>query len=517
MNVNEDNHNIDEGSDSLKLVFSEMRLKDWRNLLADMATSTWFFRCDLVRFGKNLLSMFYGRIVWQWDSSEILKQCAKDKWLEGKQFCDIESFFKQILKTYLWLEELPHDEYFNLLERTREMVRVLVHRQDEYKKRISDVSAKAHRTGEEEYQLRLTKYYLKQVELTLQDISEYLSDQIEMDALTRCGCAARGVCGWSRIDLFEHRVRMADMNLCNDIDNKFLDYPVPCVITLRKVYGKKPMRFYSWAEKELSEKLIPVTLELIKSNHVLNARKDILRQGIKLYKKGDYQVANSVLTLQIEGLIRDVLISLGEDEESLYATSLTEKAERLEGQKTGFYAYEYYAFRFPVFRNKIAHGDAHNSQREDAIKVMLDFCSLCRHIATDDKVPINKLVELAKKLTNKKSDFDEVIEYARYSISHQDVSIPDFYGLGTKERIAQRKIRQQGFWDALLEDNLKAEKPIHEAVAEGMKIAKKFCNAQYAEKYKNEYILKMGSKEEERKKMIESLRSMFSSHGSDMT
>ena len=374
-----------------------------------------------------------------------------------------------------------------------------------------------HRTGEEEYQLRLTKYYLKQVELTLQDISEYLSDQIEMEALTRCGYAARGVCGWSRIDLLEHRVRMADVNLCNDIDNKFLDYPVPCVITLRKVYGKKPMRFYSWAEKELSEKLIPVTLELIKSNHILNARKDILRQGIKLYRKGDYQVANSVLTLQIEGLIRDVLISLGEDDESLYATSLTEKAERLEGQKTGFYAYEYYAFRFPVFRNKIAHGDAHNSQREDAIKVMLDFCSLCRYIATDDKVPINKLVELAKKLTNKKSDFDEVIEYARYSISHQDVSIPDFYRLGTKERIAQRKIRQQGFWDALLEDNLKAEKPIQEAVAEGMNIAKKFCNAQYAEKYKNEYILKMGSKEEERKKMIESLRSMFSPRSSDMT
>lgn len=68
-----------------------------------------------------------------------------------------------------------------------------------------------------------------------------------------------------------------------------------------------------------------------------------------------------------------------------------------------------------------------------------------------------------------------------------------------------------------MEDNLKAEKPIQEAVAEGMNIAKKFCNAQYAEKYKNEYILKMGSKEEERKKMIESLRSMFSPHSSDMT
>ena len=75
--------------------------------------------------------------------------------------------------------------------------------------------------------------------------------------------------------------------------------------------------FYSLAEKFLLDDIMPSTLSLIGTHHLLSARKEMLEEGISMYQCKKYPVANSVLALQVEGIIRDALVSSGFPEKKI--------------------------------------------------------------------------------------------------------------------------------------------------------------------------------------------------------
>lgn len=502
MTEQEDQHEKDE-----LLQLGKMTYISWSKLLADMTNESGFFNCDLSQIGRRLLAKFYGVEVWQWDENRLLERCRLDKWFgEEGDYSSVEVFFKEVMRIFLKLEKLPRDAWCDVSERAHSVVKVLVRRQETYGDQIRKLVCFEHRSGIEEYNLRLLKYYLKKVDSVLADTCHYIAEELSADALSHSQITWGH---WGRIEVLEARAALADMDRCNDVENKFLDYPAWRVDELRQTYKEAPEKFYKWAENELRETLIPNARSLFESNHLLCVRKEILEEGISQYQNGKYQVASSILALQIEGLIRDVLVLLGEDEEKMYASSLTEKAEKLDRHETGFYAYEYYAFRFPVFRNEIAHGDAHKTQREDCVKLMLDFCALCRYVARDEKIPTNHIIELIAKATEGNCDVKTIVEYATYSVVNKDVTLPDFYKLKTKVDVVRNRITSVQFWDdwyALVD---KGEYDPQQAIKDGAGVATHFNVHPMFETFKQKCVAKIRSSKAALNKQIQALKNLF--------
>ena len=453
-------------------------------LLAHMSRENWFFNVEWCALGRHFFSRFYGVQVWQWDYAKLLSVCQADGWPHAEESLSEDVFVKAVFKSFFWLVKLPKEAKYELLCKAQKMMCDLLERIKGYKILCERLEKEEHKTGESEYELRMLRHYVKKSKTALERVCDYVSYELDNEALLMSQQGFPWMGSIHKIDIVEGMVVGTDKADCNDITNKFLDRPVLVVENIKHLYGTDPAKFYVWAEGELDKVIIPSTLGLIKENHLLNSRAEMLEEGISLYNDKKYQVANSILALQIEGLIHDVLVANGEEEVKLRATSLTEKVERLEKLHVGFYSYEYYAFRFPVLRNEIAHGNAHKTQREEAIKVMLDLCGLCRYIAKSDLLPCNKLVELTKRFVEADATAKEKIDYARFVVSHANVSVSDFYGLETITASIQNEIQRVDFWNELLKCDVAEGKLIKEAIEEGVKIAKHFAAKRHLAAFK---------------------------------
>jgi len=456
----------------------DIKVTTWEELwalLAHMSREDWFFNVGWHALGRHFFSRFYGVEVWQWDYAKLLSACQSDGWTHANEGLSEEEFVKAVFKSFFWIEKLPKETKYELLCKIQKLICELTERIKEYKALCERLEKVEQKTGESEYELRLMRHYVRKSKTALQNVCDYVSHELDNEVLSMSQRGFPWMSNIHKIDILEKMVVGTDRANCNDIINKFLDYSVRVVENIKCLYDTDPAKFYMWAETELDKEILPSTLLLIRENHLLNSRAEMLEEGISLYKNKKYQVANSILALQIEGLIHDVLIANGEEEVKLSATSLTEKAERLEKLHVGFYSYEYYAFRFPVLRNEIAHGNAHKTQREEAIRVILDLCGLCRYIAKSNSLPCNRLVELTKRFLNPETTAKEKIDYARFMISNEKVSVPDFYCLQTTEADIQKEIQGQDFWVELLKCEVAENKTISDAIEEGVKIAKRFA------------------------------------------
>ena len=443
-------------------------------LLGEMSRESWFFETGWKGLGRHFFSHFYGNEVYQWDYEKLLSVCRGDAWPHVDEKLTEDDFVRATFKSFFWIATLPRDSKQKLLSRIQALIRMLHDRLNRYRQERDDLSKLDSRTEQQEYELRLLRHYVRKVQEALEGVCGFVAHDLDMEALLVSQKNFPGFISFRRIDVVELKASLANKSMCNDIENKFLYYPVETVDRIRLMYEDDRDGFYSLAEKFLSDDIMPSTLSLIGTHHLLSARKEMLEEGISMYQCKKYPVANSVLALQVEGLIRDALVSSGFPEKKLTASSLTEKAELLDKQNVNFNAYEYYAFRYPVLRNRIAHGDAHTTQREDAIMVLLDVCSLCRFIANDDTLPCNKLVALTKRFVASEATNGDKVAYARFVVANEGVRVPEFYGLQKIEEDILKEIQGEGFWRALLNQEKYDCYDVERAIKEGAGIAKRF-------------------------------------------
>lgn len=119
---------------------------------------------------------------------------------------------------------------------------------------------------------------------------------------------------------------------------------------------------------ELIEKLT----DNLESSVCLRERKHILLKSVDLYKKGEFEILNNVLPIQIEGMfddyLRDTTTFLRFTKMDIYINAvLKDKIRYLQEVKSDIYpeAVEYFMYYFNnIIRNKIAHGRYIGNQTE---------------------------------------------------------------------------------------------------------------------------------------------------------
>lgn len=410
-------------------------------------------------------------------------------------------FYKGLVQTFLSLQTLPKEHIEALRQDAEQLMRELIKQKNTCAEKIHILEAKK-RTSEESYNLKKYRFYKTRTEEVINRLCNYIANTIETDALSLATSTASGI---SELLYIGVMAKEANPDAENEITNKFMHCTLPQHNRLLRIYHKKPNAFYNICEKWILKSAIPETTELVNGSHMLQGRADMVLRAFDFFQQKDYQLTTAILALQIEGLIRDTLVSLGADIDDPSGESISSKAELLYKKNIGFYSYEYYKFRFPLLRNKIAHGDAHKTKREDAIFTILDFCAITKDIVQSDKIPINGIVQILKSLQTQPTNNDLLFEYAKFHVLNPNLDVPAFYDLSSVETIARETIRRNEFWDWLISNIEKNPKPISDMIKLGQKIGQSFNANTQAQRYKDECV-KFRAK---RKSEINRIKALF--------
>jgi hypothetical protein len=175
-----------------------------------------------------------------------------------------------------------------------------------------------------------------------------------------------------------------DVRSVHDLSNKFLDVDVSTHLEIRKLYDMDRTQFYQVAAEYIAGKpgvrpsiAQKICAHVVRS-HLLDRRKQLIATMLAHFAAKDYLSFVSMAPLQVEGIFGDVCKELGIPESRLDISSLNEKLELIEDKLSGFRYLEYYAFKFPVLRNTVAHGELVDGDLEHtATLLLLDLLPVC--------------------------------------------------------------------------------------------------------------------------------------------
>ncbi|ATW25619.1 hypothetical protein DCMF_13380 [Candidatus Formimonas warabiya] len=142
----------------------------------------------------------------------------------------------------------------------------------------------------------------------------------------------------------------------------------------------------------------------VKNNHVINKRLDVLKGALENYISKQYLSFVNVAAIQIEGIFYDYCFEMDIQPKKLNSFTINTKLDRLHDKQV-FNAYEYFAFDFPLIRNKVAHGLLTNG--EDIIEIekiahetLLDLQYLVYIFQTNKKFPYSSPLEFIESYKN---------------------------------------------------------------------------------------------------------------------
>lgn len=172
-----------------------------------------------------------------------------------------------------------------------------------------------------------------------------------------------------------------------DIDRKnlifFGDLPIRQAEQLIALKKENPAVYADSFEKMIYRLDIINTLEIIvKNNYYLHNRLPIISAAAALFKQKQYTAFVYLVTPQIEGLFRVLQQSIKGDKTCTGGMKeLVEKTYRPEE----FFGFIYFAYEFPEWRNRIAHGEMVEVDRELACEVMMALHWIIKEIDSEDQ------------------------------------------------------------------------------------------------------------------------------------
>lgn len=202
------------------------------------------------------------------------------------------------------------------------------------------------------------------------------------------------------------------LEFLSEIRNKLGNVILGRYFELEKLYQSDKTKFLEELKKDFS---LGKTINSIKisvaKNKRLSQRKDLIDVILDLLKKGKTQLFCNVVPQQIEGILYDYCIEFGIDKKSLVNSTLGDKINLLVEKGNTEIDYEYFAFIFPLIRNRVAHGKLIEQNLDlNSWLLLLDLKSACEWLLSN-KLDSNKNLHFVNYLNNQ-SDIIELIKIA---------------------------------------------------------------------------------------------------------
>ncbi|APA83936.1 hypothetical protein [Francisella tularensis] len=419
---------------------------------------------------------------------------------------DENDFYKSIAKDYLWLRHDPKDkllEYF--YKATDDLKKIdlqLNYINTELNKLNSKKKSIGWLNGEDRYCRNLLEYYKEKNQIAKDEILIFISKDLESYSLENCYRS------FDPLKAFPFRNEMPysyssrkwilsfydpyDVRSLTELSNKFLNLPLSSYKKIEDLYKNNKVEFFKLAENYISSNLnrdksvIDKIKKYTETNHIIANRKDIILEILKHYNEQNFISVVHMLPMQIEGIFHDICLEIGINESQLDISSINDKLEIMESKINNFYYFEYYSFKFPILRNKVAHGKKiEGNIQHTAIMLILDLLPVCE-LCLLKEIPINKKISLLDEALN--DNFDSLIEMFNY----KDIEIPSFYQRDNDIKTALEKYKDDAFWD-YLENEVKKEKVENIHKSEIMKFIKKLNSSKLCIKKSRAFLSNMGN------------------------
>lgn len=203
-----------------------------------------------------------------------------------------------------------------------------------------------------------------------------------------------------------------ELEFLSEIRNKLGNVLLGRYFDLEKLYRTDKVKFLEELKKDFSlDKTTNSIKESVAKNKRLSQRKDLIDDILDLLKNGKIQLFCNVVPQQIEGILFDYCIEFGIDEKSLINSTLGDKINLLVEKGNKEIDYEYFAFKFPLIRNRVAHGKLIEQNSDlNSWLLLLDLKSACEWLLSNE-LESNKNINFVNTLNNQ-SDIIELIKIA---------------------------------------------------------------------------------------------------------
>lgn len=230
--------------------------------------------------------------------------------------------------------------------------------------------------------------------------------------------------------------------------NKFGLLTLAQLKDLNKLYTDDKPAFNSYLDEYIKrEEIVFEIRELLNRHHLLNNKREIIAESLALFETGPKIMFALAVPTIIEGIFHDLCILTGETDNDLLQHGLKYKLDKLHAVLGLTLHYEYYAFRFRLFRNKVAHGRVTKEDVDEvADLLLLDLHQVCG-LALSDKFDMNHKLfvidELNKNRT--KADYKYLLQYL---LLHK-TEIPAYYKLKIQIENVEKMPTSDSFWQFL--------------------------------------------------------------------
>ena len=409
----------------------------------------YFFRASFDVIAKHFLSNFIEGDIFAMPFAEIQSKIIEQT-PTAKELSQNEGyFFSSICKEYLDIQNLPSRSLLKYYENASQDIKAIDVNIKEYEAKVTELENKKQKTEEEGYRNRLLRYYIDLNVNAKNQIIDFITDKIKEYALFDCldhptflSIFYHGVPYDYRLSSSRFRVEFL-----SDLNNKFLELDIKKRNELKQIYPQ-PNRaeFHKRMSAYVKENgVLEKIQEFINGHHRLDRRKKIFSEAFAAYSGNSKYLFCNVIPSQIEGIFYDYCLELGIAEESVNNATLSEKLQLIINKNPAYSEYEYYNFRFPLIRNRAAHGRLIEDDIDYlADYLLLDLYDVCRLI-TSNNLRVNKAISVVNVV---KDDMNNPKALVRYCL-FRDIDIPSFYLLEQDIQKIKEKIYEQPFWDYL--------------------------------------------------------------------
>jgi hypothetical protein len=470
--------------------------EEFQNIKKEMYQQDYFFSSSLQVIYKHFLGYFPGfEDVFSMPFEDIRRQfIISSGESEGKVPGLENSFFQFIGYEYFFLDKAPFQcllDLYKTASRHINEIRENVTYCEQEKKNLEKEKENLQKQGEPvdeqiNYKSRMLSHYIELNKIAEQQITEFVfSERIYDVAYLRSQRDPFGI-KYRPSYGFEYNSKAYDAKSLSDVTNKFLKLEIKKYIEAGCLYEQHREDFHKFmCEYIATYKVVDDVIFSINKSHYLNRRSYILIPALEQYRKRNKAIFLHIVPLQIEGIFYDYCTALGIPEGKIYTSSISEKLDRIIKLNKGFYSFEYFKFRFPIIRNKIAHGKVIEAQEIDffADFMLLDLLDVSNRIISDE-FPLNKIlssIQQAYDLNDKSS-----LTILAFALS-KNFDIPEFYQVEGKIDELKLRFFKDEFLKHLLElaglDNRIINGGIHSIVS-NLKRMDKSKEPKYVEIFK---------------------------------
>lgn len=160
------------------------------------------------------------------------------------------------------------------------------------------------------------------------------------------------------------------------------DLPVSRFEEMIQLRAENPERYSDEFEKMIYEQDILEKMEkIVGKNFYIHDRLPIIKDAIMLFKRKRYLSFVYLATAQIEGIFKVLLQEIQGNRTKI--RGIKELLEQMRKSEE-FSEYVYFAYDFPEYRNKIAHGDMIFVDKKLACEIMMDLYWAIKKIESED-------------------------------------------------------------------------------------------------------------------------------------